>query len=123
MNDAFTPEQQKSILKKTVSADKNPIYTTDPGNDTEDMVFLLSIDEAERYLSNNSARQAQTTAYAVSMGAYTQNNTGNTWWWLRSPGSSNYYALYVNIDGSIILFGDNFDGDYGAVRPALWINL
>ena len=41
-------------------------------------------------------------------------------WWLRSPGSYQYYAAFVSYDGSL----DCTEvGVRRFVRPALWINL
>ena len=41
------------------------------------------------------------------------------WWWLRSPGSNQYYAAYVNYGGS--LSSSSVYYDYCCVRPALRI--
>ena len=122
LDEAFTSEQKASILKTTVTADKNPKYKTDPGNDTEDMMFLLSINEVERYLPDDSARRAQATAYAVSQGAFADKN-GNARWWLRSPGYGSHYAAGVHPGGSIYFIGHDVNYGRDAVRPALWINL
>lgn len=46
INNAFSAEEQAMIPTATVSADKNPDSSTDPGNATQDKVFLLSITEA-----------------------------------------------------------------------------
>jgi hypothetical protein len=96
------------IAKTYVSNPDNPKYRTDGGNDTQDYIFLLSVDEAERYFSSDSARVA-----------YYDGRT--YWWWLRSPGRSGYYAAYVFSDGRVHAGGGSVDG--GGVRPALWLNL
>ena len=110
------------IVRSTVSADTNPQYSTNPGNATNDKVFLLSIKEAEKYFSTDSARRCQGTAYCYAQGAYKVNN-GNCLWWLRSPGCSQDYAAYVLYDGDVYVFGYYVDIDGSAVRPALWIDL
>lgn len=106
----------------TVSADKNPDYSTNPGNATQDQVFLLSITEVNKYFSSNSARQCKPTDYAVANGAW-ENDSGNCWWWLRSPGYYLDLAAYVNIDGDVDEVGTYVNIDLIAVRPALWIDL
>ena len=121
-NAAFGSDHQKMIASSTVTADKNPSYSTSPGNNTTDKVFLLSITEVNKYFSSDSARQCQGTAYCYAQGAYKASN-GNCWWWLRSPGYNSNYAAYVNYFGSVIDRGDFVDSDSDAVRPALWINL
>ena len=107
----------------TVSADKNPDYNTNPGNATQDQVFLLSTMEANKYFSSNSARKCRPTDYAVANGAYVNSSNGNCWWWLRSPGIDQIYAARVVDDGDIREDGDYVHGANYAVRPALWIDL
>ena len=104
----------------TVSADKNPDYSTNPGNATQDQVFLLSITEVNKYFSSDSARQCKPTDYAVANGAW---DRGNCWWWLRSPGLYQNYAADVYYDGVVVEHGFYVDHDDRAVRPALWIDL
>ena len=43
LNNAFSAEEQAQIQNTTVSADKNPKYSTNPGNATTDKVFLLTV--------------------------------------------------------------------------------
>ena len=106
----------------TVSADKNPDYSTNPGNATQDQVFLLSITEVNKYFSSYSARQCKPTDYAVANGAW-ESDSGNCLWWLRSPGGPQVNAAYVYNDGDVRESGRNVDLDDSAVRPALWIDL
>lgn len=123
LDTAFTDEAQERIIESDVPAGKNPKYSTDSGNDTKDKVFLLSIDEANKYFASDDARICQPTAYAVENGAFENDKNGACWWWLRSPGYSQYYAAYVNTDGVVYSYGLYVDYVRGAVRPALWINL
>ena len=139
LNKAFNAEEQAQIQNTTVSADMNPEYNTNPGNATTDKVFLLSINEVEKYFNSDEARKCAPTAYAKAQGAYTSDSyktasgAATCWWWLRSPGLSQYSAASVRYDGSVNYRGydvgsvnyggDYVDGDSDAVRPALWINL
>ena len=120
-NEAFDSFHQNMILSSTVAAGKNPAYNTSPGNNTTDKVFLLSITEANKYFSSDSARQCQGTAYCYAQGSYADN--GLCWWWLRSPGYYLDLAAYVNIDGDVDEVGTYVNIDLIAVRPALWIDL
>ena len=52
INAAFSAEERAKIPTVTVSADKNPSYSTSPGNNTTDKVFLLSITEVNKYFSS-----------------------------------------------------------------------
>ena len=45
---AFSSAEQAKLMTTTVKAEKNPSYDTNPGNDTQDRVFLMSVNEAER---------------------------------------------------------------------------
>lgn len=127
-NAAFSEEEKVLIQSTTVSADKNPQYSTDPGTATTDKVFLLSINEAEKYFNSDEARKCAPTAYAKARGALTSDDyktpsgAATCWWWLRSPGSSQKHAATVYTSGSIDYYGDNVGYDFYCVRPALWIS-
>lgn len=126
VNEAFTTEEQEKILTTNVTADANPDYDTDAGNDTEDKVFLLSIEEVNRCFNNDSERQCVSTEYAKANGAYTYEIDGasNCFWWLRSQGGySNKSASVVNSDGTVSKYGNAVDDNRDCVRPAMWISL
>ena len=123
INSAFTDNEKAMIPTVTVSADKNPYYSTNPGNETQDQVFLLSITEANKYFSSYSARQCKPTEYAVAGGAYVNSSNGNCNWWLRSPGDLQNNAASVNDGGYFGMYSGNVDNNVYAVRPALWIDL
>ena len=129
LNKAFNAEEQAQIQNTTVSADKNPEYNTNPGNATTDKVFLLSINEVEKYFNSDEARKCAPTAYAKAQGAYTSDiyktasGAATCWWWLRSPGDHQTYAATVSYGGSVNYYGDLVNYAHDAVRPALWINL
>ena len=119
---AFSESERAMIPSVTVDADKNPSWSTSPGNSTTDQVFLLSITEVNKYFSSNSARQCQGTAYCYAQGVFGADK-GNCWWWLRSPGFYQNYAAYVFNDGDVNEYGNCVNYDRIAVRPALWIDL
>lgn len=121
-NSAFTAEEKANIIETTVVNEDNPDYGTEGGNNTSDNIFLLSISEAEEYFASDSQRECKPTSYAVVGGAYESSN-GNCWWWLRSPGYTQYGAADVRNGGSVSEPGDYVTNDIGAVRPALWIEL
>lgn len=120
---AFSADEKSMIPTVTVSADKKPYYITNPGNTTQDQVFLLSITEANKYFSSDSARQCKPTEYAVAGGAYVSSSNGNCGWRLRSPSCYDQgMAAYVMNDGYVSEFGISVSAS-DAVRPALWIDL
>lgn len=126
INSAFSATEKTMISSVKVSADKNPDYDTDAGNDTEDKVFLLSIEEANRYFNNDSERRCIPTEYAKANGAFTfeKDDTSNCFWWLRSQGGySNKSASVVNSNGTVGKYGNAVDYSGDCVRPAMWISL
>lgn len=122
LNAAFSSAEKAMIPTVTVSADKNPDYSTKPGRITQDKVFLPSITEVNKYFTSDSVRQCKPTAYAEKQGTYKSIN-GFCWWWLRSPGNDQNYTAGLHYDGNIHKYGDRVNSSYDAVRPALWINL
>ena len=122
INAAFSAEEKAIIPTVTVSSDKNPEYSTNPGNATQDQVFLLSITEANKYFGSDSARQCKSTDYAVANGAW-ESDGGNCWWWLRSPGYNQGNAALVSSVGGVGEGGGDVSLSNYAVRPALWIDL
>ena len=128
INSAFSDDEKAMIPTVTVSADKNPEYDTDPGNATQDQVFLLSIVEARKYFASSEARMCVPTAYAIFNGLYTssrysKDGEGTCLWWLRSPGYNQISAARVNNDGSVDEYSYDVDCDNYAVRPAMWITI
>lgn len=129
-SNAFSLDEQSMIQTTSVTADKNPSYSTSPGSNTTDKVFLLSITEINKYLSSKDARECTPTDYVIAQRAYTiisysrdGRATDTCRWWLRSPGSDSDCAAYVEYDGHVINDGTSVDYEYGAVRPAMWISL
>ena len=108
---AFSEKEQTIILTTTVSADENPEYNVNPGSDTQDKMFLLSILEADKYFNSNRER----TCRFIAQDAW--------FWWLRSPGETLDNAATVDRDGSINKEGAQVNIVNILVRPAMWIDL
>jgi len=106
----FSDEEWEKIKRWRIDNPKNPKYDIDGGNPTTDRVFLLSIQEAERYFKDNKGRAAKFNGEAA-------------WWWLRSPGYIQDIAADVLGDGGVNLNGNTVTNSSGGVRPALWLNL
>ena len=120
---AFSEQEQKAIIRTTVVNEDNMEYYEPEeecydigkgGNDTNDLVYLLSISEArnEKYglRGVNNSLRALVTQYA---------DFGNSWW-LRSPGFDNRSAAVVD---SIINDDGHFVSDVKSVRPVLHLDL
>ena len=79
-------------------------------------MFLLSVEELEKYMPSLNDRIAYPTTYAREM-SFGQNAYQ---WWLRTPGYKDSQVLTVKSDGSIDPY-KKAKVDYQGVRPALWI--
>lgn len=127
-NAAFSDEEKSMIPTTNVANKDNTKYETDGGNDTKDKVFLLSIDEVNKYFGDDGSRQCAATPYAVEEGCwrynpkhYSKDGKGIYRWWLRSSGGHQDRAANVNDAGGVDTYGDYVDIDSDGVRPALWI--
>ena len=125
---AFNLDEQSLIQETNVSADKNPEYSTDPGNATKDKIFLLSISEVNKYFSSDDERMCAATDYAKAQGAYisddyTVGGKEACWWWLHSPGDTQVNAANVFSYGSVRCRGGIVNFDDGSVRPVMWISV
>lgn len=105
LSSAFSDGERAMIEETTVKNPDNPKYGTKGGNDTVDKVFLLSINEANKYFSSDSDRSI------------------HSWWLLRSPGIYQHRAASVYGGGDVYTDGINVNVDDYGVRPAFWINL
>lgn len=124
INSAFSVYEKAMILSTTVSADRNSLFTTNPGKATHDQVFLLSSAEAEKYLGRgwHNTKYIKPTNYAASKGMRVDNGTGGCEWWLRSPGQTQDCADTVYPCGGCSAYGRDVEMDSG-VCPALWLDL
>lgn len=129
-NTAFSQTEQGRILTTQVKNEDSPYFGTEGGNDTEDKIFLLSIEEALNYFEpdprmDDRDRRAKATEYAKAQGAWVDTSrtcAGNGRWWLRSPGQFSDVAAYVLYDGYISQYGGSVWADDAVVRPALWLD-
>jgi hypothetical protein len=117
---AFSDDEKNLIPAVAVSADGNPSYTTNPGNVTNDQVFLLSITEVNKYFSSHHDLKCHPTDYAVA-----HRTRSEIWcsWWLRSPGEEMSRTVVITGNGVLIKEGYSVNNTSYAVRPAMWIDL
>jgi hypothetical protein len=144
---AFSSTEGSNIAKTTLPNPANPDFDRDGGPDTADQVFLLSLDEANRYFKSDTDRRAcvnlsetlfndvvnrlDEVGYNADMGrddaalSSTKAANGQFYpWWLRSPGGGVHMAACVMDPGYVNPLEFNVNAYiYGGVRPALWLNL
>lgn len=126
IKEAFTEEEQAAIMETTVVNKGNEEYNTEAGADTQDKIYLLSIDEAAdtQYgfeKSDKAAFHRTSPAREVAQTMYSSEAYNAFFWWLRSPGKENCVSN-VGMAGD----GDSegtFAQTYGAVRPVLHLKL
>ncbi|WP_274968800.1 protein kinase domain-containing protein [Succinimonas amylolytica] len=114
---AFSAEEQRRIKLSKVRTFGGE-NDTSGGNDTQDLIFCLSLEEAEWYFNDDDERACRPTAHARNQGALINRDNGCCWWWLRSPGFRQEFTSYVAVDGELNPRGLDYDMG-GAVRPAL----
>lgn len=120
---AFSDIEKRIIAITTVSADKNPMFGTDPGKDTQDPMFLLSVSEAQTYGTDRKLLQCEPTEYALRKNIDYDMESGMCKWWLRSPGLNPSDATAVGTKGYIYGQGNYVFFKFYGVRPAMWIDI
>lgn len=101
----FSQSDKERIIKAINLNHDNLQYGISGGNSTTDNIFLLSIEEANKY--------------DITIPEYVLLDTV---WWLRSPGDEKTGAAGVYGCGIINTEG-YYVNEYGGVRPALWLSL
>lgn len=141
----FTKEEQDKIVSVFNKNLDNQWYGSLGGEDTEDRVFLLSIEDVVcKYFGDSSEllyHPGKNQRYwfqrkdVNNVLRGTHYDYYRWWWWLRSPGRTNNRAVYIWDDGNIGIQGNGtykYSGNTihpitkdncGGVRPALWIKL
>lgn len=125
---AFYGPEQKRIEETLLYENGTPYEETDG-------IFLLSVEEVNRYFKENADRTCEATDYAAASGAHTDESKvydkyGHTveapprcHWWLRSAGKTASTVVSIYSNGMINADGNMIDDAYRAVRPAMWIDL
>ncbi len=135
IKEAFNYNESQKILDSDIKNDNNKKHGTKGGNDTKDKIFLLSIDEAEKYFKTNKERIAEVTNYTIKRLAggnsewekYLKENQFSrsmvAWYYLRSPGIYQHHLASVTCSGEVYSGEAGFNSsEPGSIRPALWIS-
>lgn len=108
----FAADEQAKIQTTHVTAEDNPEYKTEFGNETDDKVFCLSFEEADKYFETEHARSAVTL----------EDNDVHADWFLRTPGKNLSFVGSVYDFGRLDYYGNRVDLNI-AVRPAMWVKM
>jgi len=123
-NSAFGEDEQKKILLSKLKNPDNIEFGVPGGNDTEDKIFLLSIDEVYALFPKATDRRCLPSELAKEHGIMTSmkgSSKGCSPWWLRSPGKDALSAACVRDFGYPLNSGYFvYYPGYG-VRPAMWV--
>ncbi len=124
LDNAFTESEQDAIKNTDVVNEDNPKDGTMGENDTQDKVYLLSLNEVMNpeygFASTEgitATRDVVPTAYIEDWGATADE------WWLRSPGDDSKQASCVGYDEVVNKFGGAEVNIKLGVRPVLHLNL
>ena len=139
--DRFSAAEKSRIIPVLNKNPDNQWYGTKGGRDTQDSIFLLSIEETVcRYFGDSSSKlyspgknqrywfERKDKNNSKRIARLESRKEGSWWWWLRSPGRVSIKAVYIHGDGNIGIQGNNIlkgnisDGECkGGLRPALWL--
>lgn len=134
LNTAFHSNERDRILTTKVTASANPESDVNPGNSTEDRIFVLSVDEADTFFSTDDERTCFPTHHAMLQSGASpeifEKYFGCCEWWLRTVGQDQNCASFVNPYGMINYEYPNCSGyadlkvdDSCGVRPAMWLDI
>ena len=117
-NTAFTELEREQIVLSMINTPKNKEQRVDGGPDTEDRIFLLSMDEVEKYMLTEESRKSVATDYA-----HKQHPTKRDWgyWQLRTPGNGGWGSVAVSDDSGTYCASTGNHVGYSYLRPAMWI--
>lgn len=130
--DESSSEWNTSSIKEWLNSSfKTSAFNDNESNLITSDIFLLSEDEANKYFKNDYERRVKSTEFAISKGAFIDED-GNSNWWLRTPYGPQKicYVTHkgktgcctsVRSDGVIKILYD--DDQNGTIRPALWVQL
>lgn len=125
---SFDPCEQARIEETVLYENGEPYKEAD-------CIFLLSVEDVNKYMKENADRACEATKYAIAMGAHTDEShlydrynheieaPPRCHWWLRTPGKTEGTVISIYSSGKINSDGNQPDDDYRSVRPAMWIDL
>ena len=139
--DEFSEEEKNRISETRITNPNNPWYGTNGGKDTDDRIFILSLDEVIKYFGDSGklgkGEQDQDIFIHPFPGFFDEYDDmriasnkrndlyGPRMWWLRSPGKYKNNAAFIYSDGSVCVGGISIENgliDGFGARPALWLN-
>lgn len=116
----FSEQEKECIMTSVLTNEKDPRFPRNKdGENTEDKVFLLSLNEAERYLTPEE-KYANATIYATKRGLSTAWKGECCTWHIRTAAAGGWNVGAYHAGGHWTQ--NNVDREYG-LRPAVWVDL
>jgi len=140
---SFAPEEQARIIEVKLSNPINSWYGISGGLSTTDKIFLLSLEEVDKYFGDSGdyiGEQRKDLDFDANKyiekkdGGYFSNahdadrqakyDGVPAFWWLRSPGIHKASAASVFYNGGVCVFGLDIGSLLDVicgVRPVMWV--
>ena len=112
----FTERERQLILETEVQV-RSFEGLFNVGENTRDWLFLLDLEEANRYFGTDQERKTTATTCAKNKGV------PDNRWWLRTLGRTAFDALFVDGRGAIDRGGKRAATEGIGIRPAMWIDV
>ncbi len=129
MHELFTEDEINILVNKDLKNKDNPMYGSSGGIDTQDKVFLLSLDDVlnPKYgfssdpKDRDDNRSCTATKYANTSARRAAELTDP--WLLRSPGMDGLTAAFVYNSGEVAVEGGIVCYFSAYLRPAIWVKV
>ena len=144
LNAAFDEDEQKLIVESNIKtvAYKGSVYIEKYYEKTVDSIFLLSVEEVQKYFIDDKTRKLQPTPALKAKNPEAVDGNGDyCMWWVRtqkkyrneflSIGTQASKMIYVPYNGELGNDEDNMPAEFVAgthacniaIRPAMWLDI
>lgn len=125
----FNDEEKSMILSTNINNSTRNAFGYYNGSNTIDKVFVLNIDEYEKYFENDEERISEGTPYCKSLGLQISSSLpisdvpieNGTFYWTRDVGYHEADAACINWNGEINIYGYDCKSDGMGARPCMWV--
>ncbi|MBQ6877348.1 MAG: PASTA domain-containing protein [Oscillospiraceae bacterium] len=125
INEAFSAEEQDSIIKLAIKNPANPKSGKSGGNNTSDKVFLLSCEEVEKYFPTEKDREAEAVRKVADLDMLDPYGINyNNEWCTRTAGEDAYGPVHIISSTGLMEYDREGSWDTATgLRPAMWLDV